>query len=121
MSTRKRPRVQQWDAASTGGTAGQLRDIATIVSGRDIFITSIPTTVIKFVTIELPGRECPITGDGRMSQIAIVLTMVIAALALVIWNSGGDRRIAGAAVHRDLPLIWWLVVALFVVPLYWRF
>jgi hypothetical protein len=52
-----------------------------------------------------------------MSQIAIVFT----ALVLVIWNSGGDRQIAGAAVHRDLPLIWWLVVALFVVPPYWRF
>jgi hypothetical protein len=37
----------QWDAASTGGTAGQLRDIATIVSGRDIFITTILTEVIK--------------------------------------------------------------------------
>jgi hypothetical protein len=34
--------------------------------------------------------------------------MVTAALALFIWNSGGDRRdrrIAGAAVHRYLPLI----------------
>jgi hypothetical protein len=27
-----------------------------------------------------------------MSQVADVFTMVIAALALFIWNSGGDRR-----------------------------
>jgi di/tricarboxylate transporter len=55
-----------------------------------------------------------------MGAHAALLTPVATPVNLMVLGPGGYRL--GEYWKFGLPvLLWWLVVALFVVPLYWRF